>query len=315
MTQFIVRRLIQSFFLLLGITAVSFALQRLAPGGPETFTEDPRLPAEYRDIQRKEFGLDQPIPVQYAKWLWQAAHLNFGRSFTDKRPVWDKISERIPNTMILAGTSILIGFLGIPLGILAALRRNGLYDHTLRAATVVVNAVPQWWLGLVILVLTVKTGFRIFPLGGMYTIGNGSPLDRLHHLILPATILALDNWIVLSRFMRSEFLDVINQDYIRTARAKGLPRRVVMTRHALRNALIPVVTILGGSLAALLSVGVLVEYVFSWPGLGRLGWEAAQQRDYPVLMALTVIGATLVILGNLMADIAYGFVDPRIKYK
>jgi peptide/nickel transport system permease protein len=217
--------------------------------------------------------------------------------------------------MLLAGTSILIGFLGIPIGILAALRRNSLYDHTLRAATVVVNAVPQWWMGLVILVLTVKIGVRVFPLGGMYTIGDGSPLDRLHHLILPATILALDNWIVLSRFMRSEFLDVINQDYIRTARAKGLPRGAVMTRHALRNALIPVVTILGGSLAALLSVGVLIEYVFSWPGLGRLGWEAAGQRDYPVLMALTVIGATLVILGNFLADIAYGFVDPRIKYR
>jgi peptide/nickel transport system permease protein len=315
MAHFIVRRLIQSFVLLLGITVISFTLQRIAPGGPETFNEDPRLPPEYRDVQRRDFGLDQPIPVQYVKWLWQAAHLNFGRSFTDKRPVWDKISERIPNTMLLAGSSILIGFLGIPIGILAALRRNSMYDHTLRAATVVVNAVPQWWLGLVILILTVKTGFHVFPLGGMYTIGDGDPLDRLHHLILPATILALDNWILFSRFMRSEFLDVINQDYVRTARAKGLPRNAVLTRHALRNALIPVVTILGGSLAALLSIGVLVEYVFSWPGLGRLGWEAAGQRDYPVLMALTVIGASLVIFGNLLADIAYGFVDPRIKYK
>src|SRR5262249_30181539 len=159
---------------------------------------------------------------QYGKWLWQAAHLNFGRSFQDKRPVVDRIKERAPNTMLLSGAAILIGLLGIPMGVLAALRRGSFYDHFLRLFTLLINAVPHWWLGLVILVLTVKTGYRIFPLGGMYTPGDGGFFDRLHHLFLPAVLLGTASWIGFSRFMRSEVLEVISQDYIRTARAKGL---------------------------------------------------------------------------------------------
>ena len=310
MTHFIIRRLIQSFFLLLGITLLAFVLQRLAPGGPAAFTENPRLPASYAAEQRHVLGLDQPIPVQYVKWLWQVAHLDFGRSFSDQRPVMDKIGERIPNTFELAGAGLLLGLLGIPLGIAAALRRGGLYDQTLRLVTVIGNAIPTWWLGLVVLIISAKT-LDVFPLAG---VGDGL-LDRLHHLILPAVLLAIGDWLVYSRYMRSELLDVLGQDYIRTARAKGLPERTVILDHAVRNALIVIITILGGELASLLSVGVIIESVFSWPGIGRLGWEAALQRDYPVLMALFVIGASLVIIGNFLADIAYGFVDPRIKYE
>lgn len=315
MTRYIIRRLIQSFFLLLGITALSFTLQHLAPGGPAAFNEDPRLPPDYAQQQRHEFGLDQPIYVQYGKWLWQVAHLNFGRSFTDKRPVMDKIAERAPNTLLLSGTSLLLGLLGIPLGILAALRRGGLYDNGLRAFTVLGSAVPHWWLGLVILVVSVSLKLNWFPIAGMYTPGHDSLLDRLHHLLLPAVLGGFGGWLTFSRFMRSEFLEVIGQDYIRTARAKGLAERAVMFGHAFRNALIVVITILGGSLAALLSGAVLIENVFSWPGMGRLSLEAAYQRDYPLVMALVVISSSLVILGYLAADIAYGFVDPRIKYE
>ena len=313
MTHFIARRLLQSLFLLLGVTAMSFTVQRLAPGGPAQFNEDPRLPREYADQLRRQFGLDQPIYVQYVKWLGNAARGNFGRSFTDRRPVTEKILERAPATMLLSGAGILVGMLGIPLGILAAVRRDGVFDHTLRFVSVILNSMPNWWLGLVILLISVNT-VNWFPLTGMYSPGDGSLTDRLRHLLLPAIVAGTDGWLVFSRFMRSEFLEVAGQDYIRTARAKGLAERTVLYRHALRNALIVVITVLGGTLAALLSGAVLLEFVFSWPGMGRLALESALQRDYPVLMGLVVMGAVLIILGNLIADILYGFVNPRIRY-
>lgn len=310
MTRYVIRRLIQSAFLLLGVTIIAFTLQRLSPGGPAAFAEDPRLGSDYVQQQRRDFGLDQPIPIQYAKWLSQALQGNFGRSFSDKRPVMDKIVERIPNTLLLTGTSLLLSLFGIPLGIYAALHRGGWFDNFLRVFTVLGNAVPHWWLGIIILIVSVRT-VNWFPLGGM---GDGSLPSLLRHLALPATMGAIGGWLGFSRFMRSEFLDVIGQDYIRTARAKGVRERAVMIGHALRNAMIPVITILGGSLAGLLSAGALFETTFSWPGLGRLLLEAAFARDYPLLMASVVIGSTLLILGNLIADIAYGLVDPRVKY-
>lgn len=313
MTRFIIRRVIQSIFLLIGISAVAFFIQRLAPGGPQAFTQDPRLPPEYWEEQRRDLGLDQPIPIQYAKWLINAVQLDFGRSFQDRRPAMDKIAERAPNTMLLSGASLLVGLLGIPFGVLAALNRGSWFDHGLRVFTVLGNSMPHWWLGLVILLISART-INIFPIGGMYSIGDGGLLDRLQHLALPATIGGLAGWLTFSRFMRSEVLEVVSQDYIRTARAKGLREQVVIWRHALRNALIVVITILGGSLATLLSGSVLFENVFSWPGMGRLAIDAAFQRDYPVLMALVMIGAFLVIVGNFIADIAYGLVDPRIRY-
>jgi len=310
MTHFIIRRGIQSFFLLLGVTLLSFVILHVAPGGPAAFTENPRLPAGYAREQRHVLGLDQPIPIQYAKWLWQIAHFNFGRSFTDQRPAMAKILDRLPNTLELAGTALVLGLLGIPIGITAALRRGGIFDQTLRFTTVVGNAIPTWWLGLVILIVSVKT-IDIFPLDG---VGDGF-FDRVHHLLLPAVLLAIGSWLVYSRYMRSELLEVLGQDYVRTARAKGLAERTVILSHAVRNALIVIITLLGSELAGLLSVGVIMESVFSWPGTGRLLWESALARDYPVLMAEVVLGCFLVIFGNFLADIAYGFVDPRIKYE
>ena len=310
MTHFIIRRAIQSFFLLLGVTLLSFVILHIAPGGPAAFTENPRLPPSYALEQRHALGLDQPIPVQYVKWLWQIAHLNFGRSFTDQRPAMAKILDRLPNTIELAGTALILGLLGIPIGIAAALRRGGVYDQSLRFVTVLGNAIPTWWLGLVILIVSAKT-IDIFPLDG---VGDG-PLDRIHHLMLPAVLLAIGSWLVYSRYMRSELLEVLGQDYVRTAHAKGLGERTVIVSHAVRNVLIVIITLLGGELAGLLSVGVIMESVFSWPGTGRLLWESALARDYPVLMAEVVLGSFLVVFGNFLADIAYGLVDPRIKYE
>jgi peptide/nickel transport system permease protein len=314
LARYIVRRSLQSVGLLLLITVLSFGIMRLAPGGPAQFLDDPRIGPEYREILLESFGLRDPLPVQYLKWLWNVVRLDFGYSFIDRRPVIEKIAERVPASFQLSIASLLLGLLGVPLGIYAALRHGRWQDQVIRVFTVFGNAVPHWWLGLMLLILMAST-FRIFPLGGMYTIGDGSLSDRLWHLALPALIGALGGWIGFSRFVRSEMLDVLGQDYIRTAQAKGLGARAVLVRHALRNALIPLVTILGSSLAGLFSSGVLFETTFSWPGLGRMSVDAAYQRDFPVLMALTVIFSALVILGNLLADIAYGWVDPRVRYE
>ncbi len=309
MYRYVIRRLFQSIFLLLGISILVFFIMRIAPGGPGSFTEDPRLGKVYQEQQRQEFGLDQPLPVQYGKWLWQAMHGNFGRSYSDKRPVMTIIGERLPRTMLLSGLSLFFGLLGIVFGVFAALRRGSFYDNALRVVTVVGNAVPHWWLGLVILLLSART-IKIFPLAPPQ---SGTLGSWAHFLVLPVLLGAFGGWLVFSRFMRSEMLEVINLDFVRTARAKGLRESVVIFRHALRNALIPVITILGGSLASLFSGSVLFENVFSYPGLGKLAVDAAFQRDLPVTMALVMITASMVILGQLIADIAYGFVDPRVK--
>ncbi|HWV23776.1 MAG TPA: ABC transporter permease [Thermomicrobiales bacterium] len=312
MGRFIVRRVIQSFFLILGITLITFVITRLAPGGPETMLEDPNIRPEYIAQLRAQYGLDQPVYVQYVKWVGNMFQLNFGRSFEDNRPVISKIAERVPATLQLSLAGYLIGLLGIPLGIQAALHRGRIIDSIVRVFTVLGQAIPHWWLGLMILIFTAP--FGIFPLAGM-----GSPnaehvvLERLHHLLLPSLISAMSGWIVYSRYMRSAMLDVLGQDYVRTARAKGLQERKVMN-HAVRNALIPIITILGGSLAGFFSGSVLLETVFSWPGMGRLAVEAAFKRDYPTVMALTVIFSFLVIVGNLLADIAYAYIDPRVRY-
>jgi len=313
MKRYVIRRTIQSVFLLLAITVIGFMLMYLAPGGPVQFYEDPRVtPERLKELERR-LGLDQPLPVQYLRWLWGIVRGDFGRSYVSRRPVLDMIVERLPATVMLSGSSLILGLVvGIPLGIYAAIKRGKLFDTLVRITTVAGNAIPHWWLALIMIIFFSST-LRILPAGGMYTIGDGSIPDRLRHLILPAMLSAFGAWLTLSQFLRSEVLDVLRADYVTTARAKGLPERLVMSRHALRNALLPVVTIMGGALAGLISGAVLFEYVFSWPGMGRLAVEAVYKRDYPLLMALLIISSSLVILGNLLADIVYSVVDPRVK--
>lgn len=313
MGRYVVRRLIQSVFLLLGISLLTFTITRLAPGGPETLIEDPNVSPAYLEQLRDRYGLNDPIPIQYFKWVRNMAVGDFGRSFEDNRPVLDKILERVPATAQLSGTGFLLGLLGIPLGIVAARGRGKRADNIIRVFTVIGQAIPHWWLGLMILIIFAPWG--IFPLAGMGNPNAEHPiLERLHHLLLPSLIYALSGWIVYSRYMRTSMLETLEQDYVRTARAKGLGERQVMS-HAIRNALLPIITILGGSLAVFFSGSVLVEQVFSWPGLGRMAVEASFKRDYPVVMALTIIVSTLVILGNLIADIAYALVDPRVRFE
>ena len=313
MTRFVVRRLLQSVVLLLGITLITFTISHLAPGGPETLLEDPTIPPEYLARLRADYGLDQPLPVQYVRWVANLANLNFGRSFEDNRPVLDKILERVPATLELSMSGLMLGLLGIPLGIQAALHRGSAIDGFVRVFTVVGQSVPHWWLGLLIIIVTAPLG--IFPLGGIADPDHPNDIaSRLHHLVLPAVITAMTGWIVFSRYVRSELLEVLGHDYMRTARAKGLGRATAIRRHGLRNAFLPVITLLSNPLSPLLSGAVLFETVFSWPGMGRLAVTAAFRRDYPTVMALTVLIAALVILGNLIADVAYGYADPRVRY-
>ena len=344
LARYIVRRGIQSFFLVLLATVIGFSIYQLAPGGPIQFLDDDpnSTSADFNRLERL-YGLDRPNifpPVQYIAWLagedwlpenetWRSGRcladatrcgrgiirLDFGRSFFFKgQPVIDVIVERIPATFILGFTSLIISVVGgIPLGIYAALNRGRLPDHIVRVSTVLVNTVPHWWLGLLLLII-LGGWLGLVPLSGMQTIGDGSLLDRLHHLALPAIVGAIGGWIGFSRILRFEMLEVLNQDYVRTAYSKGLAKRAVIFRHVLRNAIMPFVTGLSGIFLLILSGSVLFETVFSWPGMGRLFITAINARDFPVMMALFVIGSFLGVLGLLMVDILYSFVDPRVKY-
>jgi peptide/nickel transport system permease protein len=262
----------------------------------------------------RSYGLDEPIYIQYGKWLWNVTRFDFGYSFVDRRPVIDKIVERVPASFQLSIGAFLLGLLGVPLGVFAALRRGRWPDQVVRLFTVAGNAVPHWWLGLMLLVFS-ATYIRIFPLGGMVSEGDGSLPDRLWHLALPWLVGALGGWIGYSRYVRSEMLDILSQDYIRTAQAKGLASKAILYGHALRNALIPLTTMFGPTLVGLLSSSALFEITFSWPGLGRMAVDAAFQRDFPVLMGLATIFSFLGIMGNLLSDVAYGWVDPRVRYE
>jgi peptide/nickel transport system permease protein len=344
MAHYIARRGLQSIVLMWVTTLIAFAVYQAAPGGPLQFMVD-NPKATQADLVRLKslYGLNRPIFVQYMVWLggedwtsnvpflkdWQSGRcvaspdtcsrgvlrLDFGRSFHYQgEPVLNIIAERIPATFLLAFSSLVISVvIGIPLGIIAAFHRGRWPDQVIRLSTVVLNTVPEWWIGLLLLIF-LGSYLKVVPLGGMQTVGDGSLPDRLHHLILPATVAAIGGWIGFSRILRFEMLEVLNQDYVRTARAKGLSEQSVIWRHVLRNAMMPFVTGLGGIFLLILSGSVLFEIVFSWPGMGRLAIEAINSRDYPIMMAVFLISAFLGILGTLMVDILYGVVDPRVHY-
>lgn len=342
MARYIIRRSLQSVVLLWLSTLIGFTVYQLAPGGPLQFLDDdPRRSQADIDRLTRTYGLDRTVPVQYISWAlgedwlpasdyWRSGRclteadrcsrgiirLDFGRSFSFKgRSVLDVIAERIPATFLLAFSSLIISIvIGVPLGIISAFYRSRWPDNVIRIGTVITSTVPEWWIGLLLLIV-LGGYFGLVPLGGMEDIGDGSLLDRLHHLILPATVSAISGWIGFSRILRFEMLDVLGQDYVRTARAKGLPNKTVLLRHVLRNALMPFVTGLSGIFLLILSGSVLFEIVFSWPGMGRLTINAINARDYPVMMALFVISSFLGIIGVLLVDILYSVVDPRVRYE
>lgn len=310
MTRFVVRRLVQSAVLFLAVLTGVFFLVHLTPGGPEAaLIQNPRVGPDEIQRLKESYGLDQPLLVQYAKWLMSAAHLDFGRSYFYLRPTTDVIGDRLWPTVQLGLTSYCIALLGVPLGAIAGLNRGKLADSMVRVVATIGTAVPTWWLGLTsIVVLSTLTGW--FPNGQ----GQGSPIEWFKYIILPACVLGLTSMVSFARFVRSGVLDALGEDYVRTARAKGLKPFGVNTEHVLRNALLPVITLLGASLPALISGALLTEYIFAWPGVGRLFYEAATSRDYPLVLGILSMTTLATILGTLLADVTYGLVDPRVRY-
>ena len=323
MLKYIAKRLLMMIPMLIGITLISFIVIHLAPGEPTDIQTDlnPEASQELRDKLRVQYGLDKPLYVQYAKWVADLAVLDFGDSFsTDRRPVLDKILERLPITIVINLLAIIVILgLSVPIGIYSAIKQGGWFD---RSATVFVFlgfAVPSFWLALLLMEhLGVRYG--LVPITGIRSLGyeymstGRQILDLLHHLLLPVFVSAFGGLAGFSRYMRSNMLEVIRQDYILTARAKGLPEKTVILRHALRNALLPVVTILGLSVPGLIGGSVIFETIFAIPGMGKLFYDGVMMRDYPLIMGILVIGALLTLIGNLLADIGYAVVDPRIRH-
>jgi peptide/nickel transport system permease protein len=318
MYRWIVRRLLISVPVLLGITVLNFAFVRLAPGDPVRMMVNPEYMAggadEYIARRRAELGLDQPLPVQYVAWLGEVARGNFGYSFFDRRPVGDILKERLWPTTELMGTALLLAVMvGVPIGLLAAIRQYSVLDYTSAILSLATISTPSFFVGLAaIYVFSLK--LNLLPTSGMFSAGAPrSVLDDLHHLVLPTAILGLNLAGPFVRYARSSLLEVIRQDYLTTARAKGLHAAMVVLQHALPNALIPLITVIGIQVPALFAGAVVVEQIFSWPGMGQLALASITQRDYPVLMGFTMIIAVLVLISNLFADMAYAIVDPRIR--
>ncbi|MBI4342321.1 MAG: ABC transporter permease [Candidatus Omnitrophica bacterium] len=321
MTSYLFSRLLGLIPVLLWITVISFGIMHLAPGKPTdaALQFNPKVSLEARQRMEKLYGLDQPLPAQYLQWLGRLSRLDFGRSFLDDRPVMEKIVERLPITLTINVWSLLLILgLAVPLGVISAVRPGGLFDRLTTVFVFIGYSMPSFWLALLCMALFGVT-LRWLPVSGVHSLDHESFgliqrwLDTAWHLLLPISIAAFVSLAGMSRYMRSSMVEVLRQDYIRTARAKGLPERRVLFRHGLRNALLPVITILGLSLPDLIGGSVIAETIFSIPGMGRLFYEAVMARDYPVVMALVTVGAVLTMLGNLLADLGYAYADPRIR--
>jgi peptide/nickel transport system permease protein len=324
MRTYALRRILQTIPILFIISVLLFFMVRAAPGGPLTAARrNPNITEEQLKKLEEQLGLNRPLPVQYAEWVVNMFRGDMGQSIKFHRPVSEMIAERIPNTLLLVGLSFLVTLLiALPVGILSARKPYSLFDYIATTITFMGQSLPVYWLGLgliLIFYVTLKNpinGNPLFPGGGMNTIGKeGDLLDTLWHLVLPVTALSLGWAAWYSRFLRSSMLDVLHEDYVRTARAKGVVERLVYYKHALRNAILPLVTLIALDLPTLFAGALFVETIFSWPGMGRLFWDAARGRDYPVLLGVVMITAVLIILCNIIADLTYGLLDPQVKYE
>lgn len=339
MASYILRRLLQAIPTLMGITLITFFLMLATPGDPVdqiTFRNQQTTP-EQEERLRRQLGLDQPALMQYVFWLvgndWtmidvdgdgvgelQGVRRGFlrgdlGNSLTQRRPVTELILERVPATLQLTLTALVIGYLiGIPLGVLAAVYHRSWVDQFARIVSVLGTALPSFWMALILILIFAVT-LDVLPISGMRDVNNPNStfLDNAKYMVLPVSVLALGTIASVSRFLRTKMMEVLNQDYIRTAHAKGLSGRVVWWRHALKNALLPIVTMLGPAIGLMLGGAVIVEQIFSWPGMGRLVVNAVQERDHPLVMGSVVMSATLYVVGLLISDLLYSVVDPRIR--
>jgi peptide/nickel transport system permease protein len=318
MTQFILRRLLYTLITLIGISILSWVIITQAPGSPIALTLDPKVSPKIIEQMEKNYDLDKPVYQQYFLWLKRLFSGNL-YSFKDGRPVMKKIGERIWNTLLLNLVAILIIFsLAIPLGIFSAKRQYSFLDNLGTFGAYLGISIPSFWLAYLLILGTVKLfGYPVLGMRSFVTedfTGAEVILDRLWHLMLPSIILAIGGIAALSRYTRSSMLEVIRQDYVRTAKAKGLPEETVYYKHALRNALLPIITLFGFLIPGLIGGSIIMETVFAWPGIGRLAYQAVLARDYPVVMTINTITAVLVLIGNFVADILYGIADPRIRY-
>jgi len=295
------------------VSAITFMLVNFAPGGPASLMRFD-VTAEQREALARRLGLDRPVPVRYLEWLGGAVRGDLGTSILSNEPVAQRIGQRLPNTLTLAGVALVLSVVvGIPMGVLAALRRNSPPDFVVALVSVLGVSVPAFWLGI-ILILIFSVNLNWLPSSGVSSPGSdGDLVDRIQHILLPALVLSTTVLPYVVRFTRSALLDVLGQDYVRTATAKGLRRQTVVYGHALRNALVPVVSIIGTLVPRLVGGAVVTEAVFGWPGMGRLAVEAANGRDYPLIVGITVVVAAVVVVSSLVVDLAYTWLDPRIR--
>ena len=314
MWKYVLKKLLLAIPVLLGITIIDFAIMSMA-GSPLDMLVGPRISEAAVQARAAQWGLDQPIYLQYWHWLVEVLHGNLGFSYKSYQPVSELIGSHVGPTLLLMGASMLLGLLlAIPAGIYSAVHRYQKRDYAVVSASFLFSSIPGFFLALVLIYLfTVVLGW--LPSSGMYTAGTGGdPVDVLRHMIMPALVLAFGVAGGNIRYIRSSVLEILEMDYLRTAKAKGLGRRLVIRRHAMRNALLPIITVIGMQIPTLFGGAVIVEQLFSWPGLGLITMSAVMSRDYPVIMGVCLLSAVVVLLSNLLTDILYALVDPTIKY-
>lgn len=313
MPSYILKRLLQGVSVLIIVCSITFLMIHSAPGGPAVLLSEHLSEAD-RAILRAKMGLDQPLLTQFVKWVGSIMQLDFGLSFSEGMPVLDLLGRRLPNTLYLASASFLFScIIGIPLGVLSAIRRHKPIDHFATFISLLGVSMPVFWLALLCIILfSVQLGW--LPSSGMGPLGgNATFVQKLKHLVMPMFALSVAPIAEITRYTRSSMLDALSEDYVRTAKAKGLRNRSVLFKHTLRNAFNPILTILGLTIPPLVGGSVIVEMIFAWPGMGRLAVDAALKRDYPVMMGLTVVIAMVVVIVNLIVDLLYGALDPRVR--
>ena len=315
MGRYLVRRLLQMIPILFGVSIVIFIIVHSTPGNPYAYMFGPKVDPAVKEKRLREMGFYDPLPIQYLRWLKQTVSGNLGYSVHSGVPVIDLLKSRIPNTLILTGSAFVLALvLAIPIGVISATRHYSWIDYTVTSFAFMGISLPSFF-GALVAVYLLAVKWPVFPMNGITTPGEPFRLtDMLYHLVLPATSLALRDMAGFARYTRSSMLEILRQDYVRTARAKGLPERIVVYKHALRNGMIPIITLLGLSLPTLFGGTIIFESIFAWPGMGLLTIEAVSRRDYAILMSVNMFFALLVIIGNLIADILYAVADPRIRY-
>lgn len=318
MIGFILKRTLLAIPILLGASTLIFILMHAAPGDPTSMYLRPDIDPAVVEQMRKNLGLDQPVHVQYVRWLTSFAQGDFGYSFSQKRPILDIIKDTLPNTLLLSGIALVIIFaVGVVIGTIQAVRQYSWIDNVATVGAFFFYSMPSFWFGLMLMLL-LSYKLQWFPASQMTSVNfeflstSDQWIDRLKHLVMPGVALGIGGAASVARYMRSGMLEQVRQDYVRTARAKGLSERVVIFKHAMRNALIPIITLLGLYLPFLVGGAVLIETIFAWPGIGRLIVTAIFQRDYPVVLAIAFVSSIMVVLGSLIADILYSVVDPRV---